>query len=117
MENATKNHLYDVGYNSDELLEVKAFYSMKQDAGIKRTRAEVIFNDEPEEIYVYIQHKENGEIQQSCSHHNKETDAYENEYTENRKHMLKDCKRTIFSRLHPPQKDTIVEEASLFSLI
>lgn len=108
MENATKDHLYNVGYNSDDFLEVKAFYSMKKDAGIKRTRANVIFKDEPEETYVYIQQEKKGEIQQSCSHFNKDIDAYESEYTEKRKHMVKDCITTLFSRLHLPQNDAIV---------
>ncbi|MFJ7734390.1 DUF3139 domain-containing protein [Lysinibacillus sp. NPDC097231] len=108
MENATKDHLYNVGYNSDELLEVKASHSMKKDAGIKRTRAFVIFKDEPEETYVYIQQEKNGEIQQSCSHLNKDIDAYENEYTEKRKHMVKDCINTLFSRLHLPQKGGVI---------
>jgi hypothetical protein len=111
MENATKDNLYNVGYHSDDLLEVKAFYSMKKDAGIKRTRAYVIFKDEPEETYVYIQEEKNGDIQQSCSHLNKDIDAYENEYTAKRKHMVKDCKNTLFSRLNLPQKGEIVEEA------
>ena len=97
MENATKKHLLKLGYNSDELLEVKAFYSMKKDAGIKRTRAYVIFKDEPEEKYVYIQTEKNREIQQSCSYFNKVTNAFESEYTKKRKYVVKDCINTLFS--------------------
>ncbi|WP_028391185.1 DUF3139 domain-containing protein [Bacillus cihuensis] len=97
MENATKKHLLKLGYNSDELLEVKTFYSMKKDTGIKRTRARVIFKDEPEEKYVYIQYEKNREIQQGCSYFNTDTNAYENEYTEKRKHMVRDCINTLFS--------------------
>lgn len=92
-----QKNLLKLGYNSDELLEVKAFYSMKKDAGIKRTRAYVIFNDEPEEKYVYIQTEKNREIQQSCSYFNKDTNAFENEYTKKRKRMVKDCINTLFS--------------------
>ncbi|MBM4764388.1 DUF3139 domain-containing protein [Bacillus sp. B15-48] len=97
MERATKKHLIKLGYNSDDLLEVKAFYSMKKDAGIKRTRAHVIFKDEPEEKYVYIQNEKNREIQQGCSYFNTDTEAYESEYTHKRKHMVKDCIKTLFS--------------------
>ncbi|MBA9029320.1 DUF3139 domain-containing protein [Peribacillus huizhouensis] len=97
MENATKKHLLKLGYNSDELLEVKTFYSMKKDTGIKRTRARVIFKDEPEEKYVYIRYEKNREIQQGCSYFNTDTNAYENEYTEKRKHMVRDCINTLFS--------------------
>jgi len=97
MENATKNHLLKLGYNSDELLEVKAFYSMKKDAGIKRTRVHVIFKDEPEEKYVYIQREKNREIQQGCSYFNSDTNAFESKYTNKRKHMVEDCTNTLFS--------------------
>ena len=97
MEKATKKYLLNLGYNSDELLEVKAFYSMKKDTGIKRTRARVIFKDEPEEKYVYIQNEKNREIQQGCSYFNTDTNAFESEYTEKRKHMVRDCINTLFS--------------------
>ena len=97
MEKATKKHLLKLGYNSDECLEVKAFHSMKKDTGIKRTRARVIFKDEPKEKYVYIQNEKNREIQQGCSYFNTDTNAFESEYTEKRKHMVKDCINTLFS--------------------
>ena len=97
MENATKKHLNKFGYHSDDLLEVKAFYSMKKDNGIKRTRAFVIFKDEPEQRYVYIQRDKNGEIQQSCSYFEPDTEVYESHYTDKRKHMIKDCTTTLFS--------------------
>lgn len=96
MEKETKKHLIKLGYNSNELLEVKAFYSMKKDTGIKRTRAHVIFKDEPEEKYVYIQYEKTKEIQQGCSYYNTETNAFESEYTEKRKHMVRDCINTVF---------------------
>ncbi|MEU3454093.1 hypothetical protein ABZ671_10875 [Micromonospora sp. NPDC006766] len=96
MENATEKHLLNLGYGSDELLDVEAFYSMKKDAGIKRTRAYVIFRDEPEEKYVYVQ-REGGQIQQGCSYFDENTGAVESDYTEKRKHMVKDCVRTLFS--------------------
>ena len=97
MENATKKHLMNHGYHADDLLDVKAYYSLKKDNGIKRTRAFVIFKDEPDQKYVYIQQEQNGEIQQSCSYFNLETDAYESHYTDKRKHMVQDCTSTIFS--------------------
>lgn len=97
MEKATKKHLIKLGYNSDDLLEVKASYSMKKDNGIKRTRAFVIFKDEPEQKYVYIQREKKGEIQQSCSYFDTDTETYESDYTHKRKHMVKDCKITLFS--------------------
>ena len=97
METATKKHLINLGYHSDDLLEVKAFYSMKKDNGIKRTRAYVIFKDEPEKKYVYIQREKNGEIQQGCSYFDPDTEAYESHYTNKRKHMVKDCTKTLFS--------------------
>lgn len=97
MENATKKHLIKLGYHSDDLLEVKAFYSMKKDNGIKRTRAFVIFKDEPEQRYVYIQRDKKGEIQQSCSYFEPDTESYESHYTDKRKHMVKDCTKTLFS--------------------
>lgn len=97
MENATKKHLMNHGYHVDDLLDVKAYYSLKKDNSIKRTRAFVIFKDEPDQKYVYIQQQQNGEIQQSCSYFNQETDAYDSHYTDKRKHMVQDCTTTIFS--------------------
>ena len=97
MEKATKNHLLKLGYKSDEFLEVQAFYSLKKDVGIKRTRVQVIFKNEPEEKYVYIQTENSKEIQQTCSYFNKETKAFESEYINNRRHMVEDCTITLFS--------------------
>lgn len=97
MESVTKKHLIKTGYRSDDLLEVKAFYSIKKDNGIKKTRAFVIFKDEPEQRYIYIQRDTNGEIQQSCSYFAPDTGAYESHYTNKRKHMKKDCTMTLFS--------------------
>ena len=97
MEKATEKHLIELGYHSDELLEVKAFYSMKKDNGIKRTRAFVVFKDEPAEKYIYIQQDKNGQIQQGCNYFDTDTQAYESVYTDKRKHMVEDCKKTLFS--------------------
>lgn len=97
MENVTKKHLINYGYHADDLLDVKAYYSMKKDNGIKRTRAFVIFKDEPDQKYVYIQQEKNGEIQQSCSYFDPETEAFDSHYTDKRKHMVQDCTNTIFS--------------------
>lgn len=96
MENATKKHLIQLGYHSDDLQEIKAFYSMKKDNGLKRTRALVIFKDEPEQSYIYVQRDKNGEVQQSCSYLVSETES-ESHYTDKRRHMVKDCVRTLFS--------------------
>lgn len=92
MENATKEYLLRAGYNADDWLQIDAHYDMKWNTGaIKGTVANVIFKDEPEEKYLYVQWRDSGEIQQSCEYFNKDTNAYEVEYTEKRIHMVKDC--------------------------
>ena len=58
---------------------------------VKGTAAFVSFKDEPKEKYLYIQMRKTGDIRQECSYYSDDTKAYEVDYTDNRKHMIKDC--------------------------
>jgi len=92
MVNATKEHLLNEGYKEEEILEIDATYNMKRNTErIKGTIAYVTFQDEPNEEYVYVQLRDSDEIKQSCEYFNRDTNAYEVEYTEDRKHMIKGC--------------------------
>lgn len=92
MENATKEHLLKSGYSPDDWLEVEGVYEKFSNTNMTNgTVAYVVFKDEPEEKYKYIQLRKTGEIKQSCEYVNKDTHAIEVEYTEKRKHMVKDC--------------------------
>lgn len=73
-------------------MKIDATYDMKRNTDqIKGTVTYVIFKDEPEEKFLYVQWRNSGKIQQSCEYFNKDTNAFEVEYNENRKHMKKDC--------------------------
>ncbi|QWC25153.1 DUF3139 domain-containing protein (plasmid) [Bacillus haikouensis] len=92
MEKQVKEHLVGNGYTEEDLLSVEAEYNMKFNTNrIKGTFAYVVFNDEPKEKYVYVKWRETGKIQQECSYYSEDTGAYEVKYTEERKHMIKDC--------------------------
>jgi hypothetical protein len=92
MERATMKHLLEQGYKEEEIAEIRATYDMKRNTGrIKGTIANVTFKDEPEEQYLYIQWRKSGRIQQHCDYFNETTNAVETKYTNERKHMDKDC--------------------------
>ncbi|WP_406686505.1 DUF3139 domain-containing protein [Rossellomorea vietnamensis] len=92
MEKQVKEHLLGNGYTEEDLLSIEAEYSMKLNTNrIKGTFAYIIFKDEPKEKYVYMQWRETGKIQQECSYYSEDTGAYEVKYTEERKHMIKNC--------------------------
>jgi uncharacterized protein YxeA len=92
MEKQVKEHLVGNGYTEEDLLSVEAEYNMKFNTNrIKGTFAYVVFKDEPKEKYVYVKWRETGKIQQECSYYSEDTGAYEVKYTEERKHMIKDC--------------------------
>jgi hypothetical protein len=92
MEKATKEQLLRQGYKEKEWLQVQGSYSMKRNTNkIKGTAAYVIFKDESDEKYLYIQWRDSGDIQQSCEYFNHRSNAYEVEYNAERKHMVMDC--------------------------
>ncbi|WP_243387030.1 DUF3139 domain-containing protein [Bacillus kexueae] len=92
MEKQVKEHLIESGYTEEDLLSIEATYNMKYNTDtIKGTVAYVVFQDEPEEEYMYVQLRESGEVQQHCIYYSEETEAYEVDFTEERKHMIRNC--------------------------
>jgi hypothetical protein len=92
MEKQVKEYLIAEGYKKDEILSVEAEYNMKLNTKkVKGTAAKVLFKDEPEDKYLYIQMRKTGDIRQECMYYSEDTKAYEVDYTEERKHMVRDC--------------------------
>ncbi|MGG3641299.1 HincII family type II restriction endonuclease [Bacillus gobiensis] len=92
MKRETKAYLLEQGYTEKEISNIEATYNLKHNTGrIKGTIAYVIFKDDPEERYLYIQWRETKQIQQHCEYYDEQTKAWEKDYTEKRKHMDKKC--------------------------
>jgi hypothetical protein len=89
MENKTEQYLFNEGYQEKEIVSIDAKYHMKYNTQeIKGTRAHVVFKDEPEIEYQYVQLRETGEIQQTCTYFNKNSNEFERK---KRKHKQTDC--------------------------
>lgn len=92
MERETKAFLLKQGYKEKEILSIEASYNLKRNTErIKGTNAYVTFEDEPNERYLYIQWRESKQIQQHCEYYNEQTQSWEQDFTEKRKHMDKSC--------------------------
>ena len=92
MEKRVKEHLLSEGFQNEEIASIEAKYNMKMNTDrVKGTVADVVFKDEPEEVYLYIELRKSGEIRQECSYYNEDTNAIEVEYTKERKYMKEDC--------------------------
>jgi hypothetical protein len=92
MEKQVKEHSRGNRYTEEDILSIEAEYSMKLNTNrMKGTFANVVFKDEPNEKYVYVQWRETVKIQQECSYYSEDTGAYEVKYTEERKHMIENC--------------------------
>ncbi|WP_158598354.1 DUF3139 domain-containing protein [Falsibacillus albus] len=91
MKNDTMRYLNDIGYTKNDLLSVRTNYSMKINSDkVKGTLAKVTFKDEPQDTYIYFQQNSNQKIIQACDY--LDGHIMKNNYTPERKHMLKNCK-------------------------
>jgi hypothetical protein len=89
MENKTEKYLLKEGYQEKDIVSINAKYHMKSNTKEKKgTIAHVVFKDEQEIEYQYVQLRETGEIKQSCTHFNKESNEFERK---KRKHKQTDC--------------------------
>lgn len=92
MERETKAFLLKQGYKEKDIAHIEATYNPKQNTErIKGTIANVTFEDEPKESYLYIQWRETNQVQQHCEYYDEQTKSWETDFTEKRKHMDKNC--------------------------
>ena len=86
MENHTKKYLTENGYIENDIKSIEAEFDLKRSNGkqIKSTVAYVVFKDEPNLTYKYIQSKDSNKVQQSC-------DILQNRLSATVKHLDSKC--------------------------
>ncbi|WP_226577867.1 DUF2651 family protein [Halobacillus litoralis] len=91
MEYKVNNHLRSAGYEQSEVKSVDTFHQSKLNTPrTKPTVAEVVFVDDPEHIYRYIELRKTDQVVQMCEYE-KSPNFYVEEYTDTRPHMVRDC--------------------------
>ncbi|MBH0229709.1 DUF2651 family protein [Halobacillus sp. KCTC 3957] len=90
MEHKVKAHLKEMAYDESEIESIDTTYEHKRNTSrTKPVIAEVVFINDPEHTYRYIELRQKNKIKQMCEY--KSGNVMKSEYTEERPHMIKNC--------------------------